>query len=83
VDCDKRVKHSVFEKISDNYVVKNEIVLKTALSHDPECKKIYNDLQNEYSKEKVDINLGDDHSNEQKSERVEDVKSHTKSISIN
>lgn len=72
-----------FEKISDNYVVKNEFALEAALSHDPEYKQIYNDLQNEYSKEKMDINLGDDHSNEQKSERVEDVKSHTKSISIN
>lgn len=72
-----------FEKLSDNYVVKNKFVLKTALSNVPEYKKIYNDLKNEYSKERLVLDLGDDHSNEQKSEKVEDVKSHTKSISIN
>lgn len=73
----------LFGRISDNSVVKNEFVLKKALPHDPECGKLYNDLKNEYSKERLVLDLGDEHSNEQKSERVEDTKSHTKSILIN
>jgi hypothetical protein len=73
----------IFERISDNSVVKNDFALQRALSNDPECKKLYNDLQKEYSKERLVLNLGDDHSNEQKSERVEYTKSYEKSISIN
>lgn len=72
-----------FETISDNYVVKNEFVLRRAAQFGSEFKKIYNDLQKEYSKERLVIDLGDGHSNVQKSERVEDTKSYEKSISIN